>query len=578
MAKLQKTAPPKPALNNAPQPPTKPGRDSKSTSDSSVQDYVSRSERKLRSFRREWETFTEDVPDTLRELVTQGMRPAFSSSNTGGQIGISMSFNQDMSEAKQYMEELRDRMDQTLAEIRDEIMDIDRDMERFQRNGLDSRQLAKLVDNLNNWIDYIPEMRFAITDEKAVNFRIPPEVSEIQRKWKRIARDAPQRSSMDVPKAPPRSPASSSVDDIKERVKQKALKREEEYLEVAEKAKADEYQRKMEEYQQKMQDYRAACTKYELDKKKAEQDQEAHFKRLCDNERNSRINELDRVYYSTCSKARVEISNQKKRREQAEKTLSQLKFWNLSKKSEQEKIIKDAGQVIARKESEISNATQTWSTGKDNVTLHIEAKEQQFRKTARTAHPMPIKPTKPEKPTPPQTTESYPTCGSSRSYSGTPSEATLQNRKLAEILMGRMEYGIWYNGAELVELLQDECPGCARSKLAAIMRHTGEDVEYDSRENGRVYRLRKYNSRNPSGFRQPPQLPKTYAEEHERLSKILLDRMEYGVGYTATDLSELMQDMCPGCSTAKISAIMRHVPEDRVEVEKVKGRNVYSLA
>lgn len=574
MAKLQKAAPPKPTLNNAPQPPTKPGRDSKSTSDSSVQDYVSRSERKLRNFRREWETFTEDVPSTLRELVTQGTRPTFSSSNTGGQIGISMSFDQDMSEAKQYMEELRDRMDQALAEIRDEIMDIDRDMERFRRNGLDSRQLAKLVDNLNGWIDYIPEMRFAITDEKAVNFRIPPEVSEIQRKWKRIARDAPQRSTVDVPKAPPRSPASPSVDDIKERVKQKALKREEEYRperEVAERAKADEYQRKM-------QDYRATCAKHELDEKKVKREREAHFQRLCDNERNSRINELDRVYYSTCAKAKTEISNQKKRRVQAERALNQLEFWNFIKKSEQKKIIEDAERIIAREEAVISDAKQTWEKEKGNVSYHIKRKEQQFRETAQKAHPMPAKPTEPEKPTSPQTTERYPTCGSSRSYSGTPSEAALQNRRLAEILMERMEYGIWYNGAELVELLQDECPGCARSKLAAIMRHTGEDVEYDSRESGRVYRLRESGSRSRSGFRQPPQLPKTYAEENERLSRILLDRMEYDVGYTSLELAELIQDVCPGCSTSKISAIMRHVPEGRVEVEKVKGKNVYSLA
>lgn len=550
----------------------KPSENRSAASDSAIQDYVSRSERKLREFKREWEEFTEEVPDTLQELVRQGLRPSLTNSSSGGQIGFSLTFDQDTSEAERYIETLRDRIDEALAQIKDEIMEMDRDMERFQRSGLDSRQLSKLVRNLNSWVSYIPEMSFPLTDERMLRVTITDDVSEIQDKWRRISRNAPQKSIPDVPNVSPRSSDSSSNDAIKERVKQKALKREEEYRkeqEAAAKAQTDNYTRQMEEY-------RRALDIYRQGEKRAKQDLDAHYQRLCANERNNRLKEIDRKYYGICSQATAAMERQRKRTEQAKLTLSQLKFWNFKEKSEQQKIIAEAEEIIAKKEAEVARAKQTWQDEKQEVDARVKQKESEFLDAARRSHPMPVKPIEPLKPVSSQMRNSYST-QNNPSYSGTLSEATIQNRKLAEVLSDRMEYGVCYTTSELAELLKDACPVCNSSKAAAIVRHLGDKVEYEHREGGNVYRLRGHSRGNTSDYRQPPQKPQTTAEENKRLAEILLGRMEYDTWYTAAELARMIQDVCPYCNTSRIGAIRRHIPDGAIKADKLKGQNIYSL-
>lgn len=451
---------------------------------------------------------------------------------------------------------------------------------KAEKGKLPTKTMQHIYKKLQDLIIRMDNLRVNGT---LIQCHVPGDIEKIWEKWVSAEETAKQQKGQNPPLpstgntviASPQNSAQSPIEALKERVKQKALKREEEYCrerEAAEKAEMDEYQ-------QKMQDYRAACARYELEQRKVKQAQEDHFQKLCTKERDSYIKEIDKVYQSTCSKVAAEISYQQKRQAQAKETLNQLKFWNFLKKSEQNKIIEDAAQVIARKEGERSDAKRTWQNEKDKVTQRVKQKESQFQQMVKNAHPLPVKPTEPNRPISPQTTKHYSTIGSSRSDSGTSSEAAIRNRKLAEILMERMEYGVWYNAYDLIELLGDECPGCSTSKMSAIMRHTGENVEYDSRESGRVYRLRESGGRNRSGFRQPPQKPSGFNTENERLAGILLGRMEYGVGYTGPELAELMQDVCPGCTSSKITAIMRHIPEGRVKVEKnEEGRNVYSLA
>ena len=48
-----------------------------------IQDYLSKSEEKLRLFKREWSSFTREVPDKFMSLVRSGIKPSISSSSSG---------------------------------------------------------------------------------------------------------------------------------------------------------------------------------------------------------------------------------------------------------------------------------------------------------------------------------------------------------------------------------------------------------------------------------------------------------------------------------------------------------------
>lgn len=77
-----------------------------------------------------------------------------------------------------------------------------------------------------------------------------------------------------------------------------------------------------------------------------------------------------------------------------------------------------------------------------------------------------------------------------------------------------------------------------------------------------------------------PKKPSTASVQNAQYAEILLAHMtaNAGVGFTSADLCAV-EGMPDGCSTSKISAIMRHFPEDvMLNVEKVKGKNVYSIA
>lgn len=213
-------------------------------------------------------------------------------------------------------------------------------------------------------------------------------------------------------------------------------------------------------YKREMEVYRAALAKYEQAEKKAKQEQDAHFQRLCTNARGNRLEEATRKRDKIIARAELEIKRQRQCIEQAELVLGQLKFWNFKEKTEQQKILAHAEQIVSEKQAEIFRAKETCQSECNSVESFVKQRERQFLQQVKFAHPIPAKPAEPQKPI------SDPT--------GRMSQHSLQNARLARILLDRMENGTGYTGAELATLLEDVYPQCNSSKISAIMRHIDE--------------------------------------------------------------------------------------------------------
>ncbi len=151
-----------------------------------AQEYLAKSETKLRSFKREWEAFTSEVPDKLMSLIRSGIRPSVSSSRSGNQIGVSLSFESNMDAAKKYIEQVKEKIEKKSGEIEKQIMGIDNDLKEYIDEGIDSDLFAKLVKNLNDWISYIPKMSFKIKSDQTINFEISDELLAIKKKWDKV--------------------------------------------------------------------------------------------------------------------------------------------------------------------------------------------------------------------------------------------------------------------------------------------------------------------------------------------------------------------------------------------------------
>lgn len=75
-----------------------------------------------------------------------------------------------------------------------------------------------------------------------------------------------------------------------------------------------------------------------------------------------------------------------------------------------------------------------------------------------------------------------------------------------------------------------------------------------------------------------PKKPSTASVQNAEFAKVLLAYLtaNAGSGFTSAELCEV-EGMPDGCNSSKISAIMRHIPEGMVSVDKVKGKNVYFI-
>ena len=151
-----------------------------------IQDYLSKSEEKLRLFKREWSSFTREVPDKFMSLVRSGIKPSISSSSSGNQIGVSLNFESNMDAAERYIKQVKEKIEKKTGEIETQIKDIDNNLQLYLDEGADSVSFSKLVKHIGEWIAYISQMSFEIAGRK-IEISADDEVIAIKKKWDKIS-------------------------------------------------------------------------------------------------------------------------------------------------------------------------------------------------------------------------------------------------------------------------------------------------------------------------------------------------------------------------------------------------------
>ena len=152
-----------------------------------AQDYLTKSESKFRTFMREWESFTREAPQKLVQLVASGIRPNVSSSSSGYQIGVTLTFERDTSAAEKYVDEIKSKIEKKSDEIKAHIKDMDKNLQAYLDEGIDGELFTKIVKHMNDWIAYIPKMSFNMSDEKKITFEISDDVAAIKKKWEKVS-------------------------------------------------------------------------------------------------------------------------------------------------------------------------------------------------------------------------------------------------------------------------------------------------------------------------------------------------------------------------------------------------------
>ena len=153
----------------------------------SASEYLSKSETKLRSFKREWESFTTEAPQKFLSLVKSGIKPTVSRGpSVPGQISVSLNFESNMDAAKAYVEKMRDKIEDKNDEISNQIKDMDKKLQLYLDEGVDGDTFSKLVKNMNEWIAYIPKMSFKIGNND-INIKADDSIIKIKKKWEKVS-------------------------------------------------------------------------------------------------------------------------------------------------------------------------------------------------------------------------------------------------------------------------------------------------------------------------------------------------------------------------------------------------------
>ena len=152
-----------------------------------AQDYLTKSESKFRTFMREWESFTREAPQKLVQLVASGIRPKVSSSSSGYQIGVTLTFERDTSAAEKYVDEIKSKIEKKSDEIKAHIKDMDKNLQAYLDEGIDGELFTKIVKHMNDWIAYIPKMSFNMSDKMKITFEISDDVATIKKKWEKVS-------------------------------------------------------------------------------------------------------------------------------------------------------------------------------------------------------------------------------------------------------------------------------------------------------------------------------------------------------------------------------------------------------
>jgi hypothetical protein len=152
----------------------------------SSKEFYQKSESIFNLIKRKWTSFSIEAPKKFNSLVSSGIKPSVSSSSSGNQIGISLSFNANMDAAKEYLNKMKEEIEDYQVQIFALIEDIDEKLESYVAEGIDSETFTNLSSLLLKCIDYIPSMTMDIHNAQ-ISIETPENIQKIKTKWKNKA-------------------------------------------------------------------------------------------------------------------------------------------------------------------------------------------------------------------------------------------------------------------------------------------------------------------------------------------------------------------------------------------------------
>lgn len=149
-------------------------------------EYLKQSEEKLASLKKRWNSLASEAPQKIISLIKSGIKPEVSSGYTGNTITVNLNFIANTDAAKAYVDKVKIKIDDFREEIKEQIRNMDAQLKIYWDQKTDSEVFYDLVQNLTDWIDYISQMRFSVSDQE-FSFNVDKSILEVRKKWNDIS-------------------------------------------------------------------------------------------------------------------------------------------------------------------------------------------------------------------------------------------------------------------------------------------------------------------------------------------------------------------------------------------------------
>lgn len=392
-----------------------------------AQDYLTKSETKFRTFKREWESFTREAPDKFLNLVKSGIRPSVSSSSSGyGQIGVTLTFESNMDAAKKYIEEVKVKIEKKSDEIEAHIKDIDKNLQVYLDEGVDGDLFAKMVKHMNEWIAYIPKMSFKMGGDNTITFEPSDDVVKIKKKWEKVSAEEVRKkeaekygvalADLDKHKAylDAKSQKSTAKTSAAMKKAEKAFTAIKGYLDSADLAKAcatvaaelkvkeDEEARIKKEREEarkreEAERLRKAVEAYEKELAEVTKAKEAHIAAETESIEKKHKNAMDAMksdYDAACAKNKSESENASAEKARLEQELEEAGLFAFSKKKQLRTDIEALAEKLRRLATEKKNIDTDYEKARTKQKERRESALKVLPMNAGKKYPMPKDPRK----------------------------------------------------------------------------------------------------------------------------------------------------------------------------------------
>ena len=139
-------------------------------------------------FKRDWEDLCSEAPDKLNRLIREGITHNISRGNSDSRssgsrtLTMNISFESNMDAAKEYVNELKKQIENTVNETSAILSEMSKKMDEFKEEGLDFESFKPLLDLFIDWADYCESKPLQIANT-TINIVLDDKTRSVRERW-----------------------------------------------------------------------------------------------------------------------------------------------------------------------------------------------------------------------------------------------------------------------------------------------------------------------------------------------------------------------------------------------------------